>query len=285
MNKRVLLSAGAALVVLTSACSSNSTATPSSITPTTSADSNTSISSSETSATDSSALPSDTSSALPSDTSAAMSGDSTSSGTSGDSTSSGTSGMSDGSMGFSSAPSITEPSSGGSESTPTVSSAPTTANSTPLSITATAGATSGKLDAQTTAWFTTFCTGLSPLKNLSSTLLSGGGATDLNGVATKITNTGKELSATASKLKNQPPPTFAGGAGYGTKGVAVFQQLGTIFTQLGQKAAKGDISGMSTLTSQINSGPLKDIQQVRLEPATARAIGAIPACQKANFGG
>ncbi len=116
-------------------------------------------------------------------------------------------------------------------------------------------------------------------------MLSGGGATDLNGVATKITNTGKELSATASKLKNQPPPTFAGGAGYGTKGVAVFQQLGTIFTQLGQKAAKGDISGMSTLTSQINSGPLKDIQQVRLEPATARAIGAIPACQKANFGG
>ena len=287
MNKRVILAAGAALAVLTSACSSSTPATPTiSSTDTSTTDaSSTDASSTDVSSTDVSSR--DVSSTDTSSTDVSSTDASSTDTSSTDTSSEVTGDSADGST-SSTAPSVTEPSTSGSDSSTVSSSAPSSSalgvSSPSLSTTGTVGDTSGKLDAQTTAWFTTLCNGLAPLSDLSKTLTAGG-TPDLKSYSTKVSNLGKAFTNTSNKLKTQPPPTFPGGANYGTKATQAFKQLGSVFSQLGDKVSKGDISGLSKLSSQINTGPIKDLQQLKVEPATDKAISELPACKKIDFGG
>ena len=140
------------------------------------------------------------------------------------------------------------------------------------------------IDAQTTAWFTTLCTGLAPLNSLSSLLPSaGGGIPDTGSFGTRITGIGMELKSTSFALKTQPPPTFPGGAAYAAKATGALTQLGAAFSDAGPKIGRGNLFALAQLAGTANSAPVHDLQSLTVDPATAAAITAIPACRKAGF--
>ena len=162
-------------------------------------------------------------------------------------------------------------------------------------VTTTIGA-NGSLDAQTTAWFTTFCTGMGPVLDLSdkstewSSQIASDPATGLKAAGDYFVVIGKSFTDTAAALKSTPPPTFDGGADVAGKIVARMEKAGPVFTQAGQKLA-----ALNPTDQAGAAAAMQDLQQsmtdamsafgtvtenVELDPATQAAVEAIPACSK-----
>jgi hypothetical protein len=74
-------------------------------------------------------------------------------------------------------------------------------------VTTTVGGDTTSLDAQSTTWFDTFCTGVSPLTDLQD------GTTQIitvQDLSTALTNLGTAFQNTGNQLSALPPPTFEG---------------------------------------------------------------------------
>lgn len=162
-------------------------------------------------------------------------------------------------------------------------------------VTTTIGA-NGALDAQTTAWFTTFCTGMGPVLDLStkstewSSQIASNPAAGMKAAGDYFVVIGKSFTDTAAALKSTPPPTFDGGADVAGKIVAGMEKAGPVFTQAGQKLA-----ALNPTDQAGAAAAMQDLQQsmtdamsafgtvtenVELDPATQAAVEAIPACSK-----
>jgi len=149
----------------------------------------------------------------------------------------------------------------------------------------------GNLDQPTTHWFDTFCTASAPLADVA-TAMKGSGSSDpakmvrtLGGIYTKM---GAALTDGAAKLKDAPPPTFAGGADFAKTTVEAYMVLGPKLTEAGKKLSTADprdpnsmkvIEDLGT-TMKSGQGPLQDLQKLKLSPATTAAIQKIPSCKK-----
>ena len=181
------------------------------------------------------------------------------------------------------APSVTSSSSPASTSVPRSTVSRSTVSKSTVSK-STVGAAGGKLDAQSTTWFSTLCTSLEPIATLNDfPQLSASNIGQLREYADRITNIGTNFSASAAQLKQLPAPTFPGGADYADKSVAAVAEFGNVFSQLGQKLKAGDAAGLASLSDVMQSGPIKDLSGLELDTSTSKSIAAIPACKKIDF--
>ncbi len=186
------------------------------------------------------------------------------------------------------APSVTSSSSPASTSVPRSTVSRSTVSKSTVSKStvskSTVGAAGGKLDAQSTTWFSTLCTSLEPIATLNDfPQLSASNIGQLREYADRITNIGTNFSASAAQLKQLPAPTFPGGADYADKSVAAVAEFGNVFSQLGQKLKAGDAAGLASLSDVMQSGPIKDLSGLELDTSTSKSIAAIPACKKIDF--
>ncbi len=149
----------------------------------------------------------------------------------------------------------------------------------------------GNLDQPTTHWFDTFCTASAPLADVA-TAMKGSGSSDpakmmktLGGIYAKM---GADFTEGAAKLKDAPPPTFAGGADFAKKTVEAYTVLGPKLTEAGKKLSTADPKDPNSMkviedlgtTMKSGQGPLQDLQKLKLSPATTAAIQKIPSCKK-----
>ena len=149
---------------------------------------------------------------------------------------------------------------------------------TPTGPTISAGGSSTELDEQSTAWFTTFCGGLSgltELQNASSATPAEAGQL--------LSTLGSTLTQTAQQLAAAPPPTFDGGAEAAASAVQAMQQIGPTFVEFGQKAAaiqEGDTAAAQQFATEFQQQlqPLQGLSQVAVTPETQQAIAKVPAC-------
>ncbi len=176
-------------------------------------------------------------------------------------------------------------------STPAVAEAPTVSPVVTSSVTrpapTTVGGTSRALDAQSTAWFTAFCGGMSPVLELSQSVGSAGtgSAAAQKKVVTLFGTLGSSLTRTAATLKSLPPPTFTGGPAFATKVITAFGASGPAITNEAKKIAADPsslTSSMGGLTDSLTTAvqPLEELGTLKLTPQTQAAIEALPACAK-----
>lgn len=144
--------------------------------------------------------------------------------------------------------------------------------------TLTAGDGSGELDAQTTTWFSTFCTGLAGVADLQTISSAQQASQVLQRVGTDMTNTASQLAALA-------PPTFSGGDGLAASAVNSFNQIGPAFVSFGQRAGtigENDEAATQQFAAdfQAQLAPLASLTKIQLDPATQQAVSAIPECNQ-----
>jgi len=154
---------------------------------------------------------------------------------------------------------------------------------TPTGPTISAGGSSTELDAQSTAWFTTLCTGLS-----SVVALEGKPNATPAEAGQLLTTAGNQMTATGQALAAAPPPTFPGGTEAAANVVTALQQLGPSFVALGQKAAtlqEGDTAAEQQFTAEMQQtfAPFASMSQVIVTPETKEAVAKVPACAQ-TFG-
>lgn len=175
-----------------------------------------------------------------------------------------------------------------SESSPSESSSD---QSTSQSSVTTVGGGADSIDAQTTAWFDTFCGAMAPavgLKDLGSKI----DAKDLSGsfkaVSKAMTTLGVAFTDAGTKLKGAPAPTFDGGDAFASKIVTSFSELGPKFTKLGAEFAKADpkdpasMQKLSSLSTELTGAmaPLQELNGIKMSPGVSAAISKIPSCAK-----
>lgn len=149
---------------------------------------------------------------------------------------------------------------------------------TPTGPTISAGGSSTELDAQSAAWFTTFCGGLSgltELQNASSATPAEAGQL--------LSTLGTTFTQTAQQLASAPPPTFDGGAEAAASAIQAMQQIGPTFVEFGQKAAtipESDTAAAQQFATEFQQQlqPLQGLSQVAVTPETQQAIAKVPAC-------
>jgi hypothetical protein len=160
----------------------------------------------------------------------------------------------------------------------------------------TVGDSSGSLDAASAAWFSTFCTGFTPVVTLGKSAGSSIAAQATNpakaqGAIVDLYQTfGRSFTDTAAKLKDLAPPTFNGGPAFASKVVTALQTAGPVFTANAAKLKAIDVtkdpSSFSTALSGLSTtmttalGPLQDLGSLKLTPQTQAAFEALPACAK-----
>lgn len=162
--------------------------------------------------------------------------------------------------------------------------------------TTTVGDQTEGLDAQTKAWFTTFCEGTEPVLTGAKSLTDMGGSSDSAASEKKLVSLfetlGTTMTKTSAKLKNLPAPTFSGGAAFAGKVVTAYGSAGPQLTAAAKKIAADPSSLQSAsgaLTTELEKAvaPLQDLGSLKLTAATQAGIEKIPACaavQKAATG-
>lgn len=164
--------------------------------------------------------------------------------------------------------------------------ATSTEPSTPASVTASGPAVGGSLaptgtvevDAQTYAWFDTFCTGVASFGALGDSSPSSPEELGelLTTVGTTFTDTGAQLAAL-------PPPTFDGGAEVAQQLVTNMQQGGPVFTEYGQQAAALDpndqAAGQQFQADFQAAVAALGISSFTPPPAARAAVTAVPSCE------
>lgn len=159
--------------------------------------------------------------------------------------------------------------------------------------TATSGESSGSvapaaLDAQTTAWFDTLCTGVAPIKKAESLASQTGSDPTIQQKA--VVSTLKTLSeafiATSASLAGTRPPTFDGGAEFATKVTTGLLSAGgglssgaTKFAAVDPTDAAAMKAAVATLQTDLESA-VKPLQAMStLDPAVQSATEQIPSCK------
>jgi hypothetical protein len=142
--------------------------------------------------------------------------------------------------------------------------------------TTTVGGDATTLDAQSTAWFETFCTGLQPLNALRN-------VDSQQGLADAMTQAGQAFQATAAQLATLPPPTFEGGSELSQTSQAAMQSFGQTFTEFGQRVLTikdGDTAAQQQFQQDLQAAAAESpAAQIKLNPELTKAVQQIPACQ------
>ena len=153
--------------------------------------------------------------------------------------------------------------------------------STP-SPTTTVGGDTTTLDAQSTTWFDTMCSGMQPM-----TALVSGDIDSAESFNDAMNTAGKAFQDTGAQLGTIPPPTFEGGEEFAATTSAGFQDFGQTFIDIGQRALEvedGDTAAQQQLLQDLQSEAVNSpVAQMQLTPQLAEAVQAIPSCQ-ALFG-
>lgn len=142
--------------------------------------------------------------------------------------------------------------------------------------TTTVGGDTTSLDAPSTTWFDTMCTGMAPLTSLQN-------VTSQQELSDAMTQAGAAFQATGGQLATLPPPTFEGGTELAQSATSGFQSFGQTFIDFGQKVL--EIDGNDTAAQQQFTDDLaaaaaaSPVAQIRLTPALTEAVQAIPSCQ------
>ena len=152
---------------------------------------------------------------------------------------------------------------------------------------------SAALDAQSTKWFDTLCTGFLPLTDLSKLGDTVSSAKDVKTAQKQIvalfTKAGSSFTDTAKSLKSLPAPTIPGGAEVASKVEPVLTKLGSDLTAGAKKAAAVDATKnpsqlqtvLTDTASQISSmSSSVSLDDVTTSPEAEKAIAAIPSCKK-----
>lgn len=171
-------------------------------------------------------------------------------------------------------------------STPSVSKAPTTV-----------GNTSGGLDVKSAAWFSEFCGGLQPVADIAKQAGSIGGsdqAAAQKSLVSLYSKIGSSFTATAAKLKPLPAPTFSGGQAFATKVVSALGTSGPTFSADAKKLAAINVKtnpdafakALEGVSKDLGTatGPLQDLNSLKLTPQTQAAYEKLPACAKLKAG-
>ncbi len=142
--------------------------------------------------------------------------------------------------------------------------------------TTTVGGDTTSLDAQSTTWFDTMCTGMAPLTSLQN-------VTSQQELSDAMTQAGQAFQATGSQLATLPPPTFDGGTELAQSATSGFQSFGQTFIDFGQKVLDiddNDTAAQQQFTSDLAAAAATSpVAQIRLTPALTQAVQAIPSCQ------
>lgn len=152
-----------------------------------------------------------------------------------------------------------------------------------LSVTATTtvGGGTTSLDAQSTAWFETLCTGVSPLADLEQTMKSVSSGQELGSAMTTV---GTAFTDTAAKLADQPAPTFDGGQELAANTQTAMQTFGQTFQDFGARAAQisnSDTAGQQQFLQDFQAALTQSpLAEMKLSPDVQQAVQQIPACQK-----
>ncbi len=168
---------------------------------------------------------------------------------------------------------------------------PTTAESTEGSDTTTVGGDADSIDAQTTAWFDTFCGAMAPavgLKDLGSKIDTKDLPGTFKAVSEAMTTLGTAFTQAGTTLKDAPAPTFDGGDAFAGKIVSSFSELGPKFTKLGDEFASADptdpasLQKLSSLSTELSdaAAPLQELNNIKMSPGVSNAISKIPSCAK-----
>jgi hypothetical protein len=161
----------------------------------------------------------------------------------------------------------------------------------------TVGNTSGGLDVESAAWFSTFCGGLQPVADIAKDAGSLGSSDQAAAQKTLVSlysKIGSSFTATAAKLKPLPAPTFSGGEAFATKVVAALGSSGPTFSANAKKLAAIDVKknpsafgkALEGVTKDLGAatGPLQDLNSLKLTPQTQAAYEKLPACAKLKAG-
>jgi hypothetical protein len=160
-----------------------------------------------------------------------------------------------------------------------------------------AAPSTGSLDPATTAWFTAFCGGLTPILAREKDLRSQEAAlakTDYAGqqrlLVDFLSSVGMQTTDIATGLRALPPPAFKSGSEFATKVVASFAHVGPLLSAGGKKLAAVDpsagpsaLSGATPdLTTQLAAiaAPITTVGGLDIPDSTKGALLALPACAK-----
>lgn len=155
---------------------------------------------------------------------------------------------------------------------------------------ASASVAPAELDEQTIAWFTTLCTGVAPIQQLSNLDTSGqDAATAQKTGVDALTQFGTVLSDTSEKLATAEPPTFEGGEQFASEMTTGLAESGPKLAALAKSF--GAISPTDTAALQAASSGLATQLQTAVAPLQAlsqlpadvsAAAQEIPACKSLN---
>jgi hypothetical protein len=151
----------------------------------------------------------------------------------------------------------------------------------------------GDLDAQSAAWFNTFCAGMAPLAELDDTMTT----VDPNdpqkmrdSYVSYFNTLGDAMINTSDRLKSTPPPTFDKGPEIADKIVTALGKAGPAIKESATKLESADITDAASLTeamdsaSQTMSSQMDDLSLdgYELDPKTEAAVENLPACAVLN---
>jgi hypothetical protein len=194
--------------------------------------------------------------------------------------------------GTSSRSAAAEPTAGSTFSTTgsTGSTISTVTSSTPAT---TYGATTSGLDTRSADWLSTYCAGLAPIASRAKDIRGVSSADQATQQATAVglyQTFGASFSSTAEHLRSQPAPTFAGGEEFAGKVVEIFESTGPVFTskakQIAAIDAKVNPAALRALIDDMSSelgartGPVAELDNLKLTPQTSAAFRTVPACAK-----
>lgn len=167
----------------------------------------------------------------------------------------------------------------------TADSEPSSSLSLSVTATTTVGGGTTSLDAQSTAWFETLCTGVSPLADLEQTMRSVSSGQELGAAMTTV---GTAFTDTAAKLADQPAPTFEGGQELASNTESAMQTFGQTFQDFGARAGQisvDDTAGQQQFLQDFQSALTRSpLAEMKLSPDVQQAVRQIPACQKLMSG-
>lgn len=149
-----------------------------------------------------------------------------------------------------------------------------------VTATTTVGGGATSLDAQSTAWFETLCTGVAPLADLPAKMSSVSSGQELG---TAMTTVGTAFTDTAGKLADQPPPTFEGGQDLAANTQTAMQSFGQTFQDFAARASQlqdGDSAGQQKFLSDFQAAMSQSpIAKMELTPDVQESVKQIPACR------
>jgi hypothetical protein len=151
------------------------------------------------------------------------------------------------------------------------------------------------MDAKTTKWFSTFCTGMVSMSSVTGFTPDTSSPDKLK---TQIVNLyskiGTAFTTTAANLKPLPAPSFTGGEefastlvdGMATSGKAFLSNAAKVkAADPKNKAAFGTLMGEVAKDMSNATKPLADLfNKVQADPAMVKGVQSIPACQKLQMG-